>query len=67
MHKFTLAAIVTIALATTVDAHAAAGAGRPTGPSMRDRIDTPITRIVKKIKHLIGIGTLELPSDPIPK
>jgi hypothetical protein len=65
MRKFTLAAIVTVALAATVEAHAATN--RPTAPSMRDRIDTPITRIVKKIKHLIGIGTLELPSDPIPK
>jgi hypothetical protein len=67
MRKLTLAAILTIALAATADAHAAVAANRPSGPSMRDRIETPITRIVKKLKHLVGIGTQELPSDPIPK
>jgi hypothetical protein len=47
--------------------HAAAKASRPAGPSIADRIEAPITSIIRKMKKLVGIVSNELPAEPIPQ
>jgi methionine-rich copper-binding protein CopC len=66
MRKSILAATLTVALIATADAHAAVKSSRSADPSVADRAETPITRIIKKVKRLVGIVSNELPSDPIP-